>query len=451
MEMIKNERRKADEEIEGLKLPDDKHKRSRFFGGRRPSPEKQAQVLEEERNKLRAKLPPNDLVRSIQITVVPTAFKDKYLEAIGLDIEVFNGDATRSLQVITLLQRNGFGAYINRMLVELEVRQIKELASKFCFPDWIRSVGLTPPEEKRFTTLLRRLAVRFRISDPRSAVSTELRRPDAHNAWRYVQARAGATQFVYGSKMRQVDMSRSLEEFTKTGNSHIPLVSTFNGLAYTVLWHEGLDLYVELMHTSTGAFRIMRDRQVGDDEFHQPLDPDRPEFPAITVYSDGTLEPVRSLRAPELIEVIKEVKNGGEVPSLDQDYDASSRDSSSRGGRSSSKGGSVRAPSSRGSYRHKVSSRHGTPSKHLIGSSQYFGGSSKHFGGSQGHMHGGSHKHLHAGSLKHMIHNDDSGSSGDEDAINSLFDDSLWIDLGRKSINRYLLHSTLHFLSVLYA
>lgn len=204
--------------------------------------------------------PPSDLLRTVNVTCQPPPFKEEYIESIGLDIEVYQGDATRSLQMMTVLHRNGFSEHLTPILLD-GVKQLLDLAAKHKDPAWVKAIGITDEEHDRFMDLLKRLALRFKLKDPRPEVKSEERREHAHMVWRYMQGVTAGEKIQYTCKYRSQDASATLEDFRITGRTQRQLQRECVGQKFIVLWHERLNIMVEFVHSSTGTFRLSIPRQ----------------------------------------------------------------------------------------------------------------------------------------------------------------------------------------------
>lgn len=63
-------------------------------------------------------------------------------------MEVYQGDATRLLQLMTVLQRSGFSEYLEAILLD-GVQQPVDLAAKHKCPEWLETIGVTSSEQAR--------------------------------------------------------------------------------------------------------------------------------------------------------------------------------------------------------------------------------------------------------------------------------------------------------------
>ena len=255
-----------------------------------------------------------DLMRTVHVTCQPPPFKEKYLDTMGLDIEVYQGDATRSLQVMTFLQRNGFTQLLSRILVELKIKQLKQLAERFRDDTWINSIGIKNKSERgRFKQLLERLAFRYGLKEAKPELAFDDIRPDAHKGWMFITGAQNAIQRQYQSAHRTFDHSQDLDEYFRHGRTPVTLINKSNGMDYTLCWHPDRKIAVELMHASAGTMRfaMMSENQ----EFSRASSFERTrsasktgslpgvsgEFDFYVVFSDGQMERTDKLNAEGLM------------------------------------------------------------------------------------------------------------------------------------------------------
>jgi hypothetical protein len=250
-----------------------------------------------------------DLLRTVHVTCQPPPFREEYLESIGLDVEIYKGDAIRSLQVTKLLQRNGFSSLLKKCLVDLKVQTLKQLAERYNDDAWISSVGITSKvENAKFKKLLERLAFRYGIRDHVPQINLEDTRPDAHEGWLFISGHQNAMQNQRLSQYRTSDASQDIREFKRVGRTPIVLSNVFKGMEYTVCWHPELKIAVELMHSSAGTLRFAKQRD--HDSMQRLSSVERttslPGIPGIfdfyVVFSDGRIEPADRLNAAELLQ-----------------------------------------------------------------------------------------------------------------------------------------------------
>jgi hypothetical protein len=250
-----------------------------------------------------------DMLRTVHVTCQPAPFREEYLESIGLDVEIYKGDAIRSLQVTKLLQRNGFSSLLKKCLVDLKVQTLKQLAERYNDDAWISSVGITSKvENAKFKKLLERLAFRYGIRDHVPEINLEDTRPDAHEGWLFISGHQDAMQNQRLSQYRTFDASQDLREFKRFGRTPIVLSNVFKGMEYTVCWHPELKIAVELMHASAGTLRFAKQRDHGSIKRSSSVERTT-SLPGIqgifdfyVVFSDGRIEPAERLNAVELLQ-----------------------------------------------------------------------------------------------------------------------------------------------------
>lgn len=257
----------------------------------------------------------DDLLRTVHITCQPPPFRDEYLESIGLDVEVYQGDATRSLQVMTFLQRHGFSSLLSRMLVDLHIKKLVQLAERYNDDTWILSVGIKKTTERvRFKKLLERLAFRYGMRDHVPDINIEDKRPNAHEGWMFITGFQNAVQTQQMSSYRTFDNSQDIQEFKRFGRQPVAINSKFCGMEYTICWHPELKMAVELMHASSGTLRIAKLSESQDltraTSFTPTASLEQPpkDLPGVSgnfnffvVFSDGRMEPTDKLNATGLL------------------------------------------------------------------------------------------------------------------------------------------------------
>lgn len=256
-----------------------------------------------------------DFLRTVRVTCQPPPLHDEYLEGSGLDVEVYKDDSTRTLQVMTFLQRNNFASLLKKCLVDLKITKLVQLAQHYNDEAWIRSLGMKKEsEQKRFKKLLERLAFRYGIRDLAPEINTQDTRPDAHPGWVFIRGREIAARHDYPSKYRSHDETEDIDSFRKHGRTSILISSHFSGMEYTLCWHPELKIAVELMHTSAGTLRIALPRAKGNvlgrtsllEQTSSDLDKERGlpgvsgAFDFYVVFSNGRMEPAVGLNAERL-------------------------------------------------------------------------------------------------------------------------------------------------------
>jgi hypothetical protein len=206
---------------------------------------------------------PIDLLRTVHITCQPPPFRDEYLESIGLDVEIYQGDATRSLQVMTFLQRNGFSQLLSKCLVDLHVKKLVQLAERYNDDAWIQSVGIKNKAERlKFKKMLERLAFRYGIRDHVPKINQEDTRPDAHKNWVFITGQVNATQQQHCSHYRTSDVSQNISEFRQLGRTPIILTTASGGMEYTMCWNPDLKIAVELTHASSSLCNVVQTKRL---------------------------------------------------------------------------------------------------------------------------------------------------------------------------------------------
>lgn len=256
-----------------------------------------------------------DLLRTVHITCQPPPFRDEYLESIGLDVEIYQGDATRSLQVMTFLQRNGFSKLLSKCLVDLHVKKLVQLAERYNDDAWINSVGIKNKAERlKFKKMLERLAFRYGIRDHVPEINHEDTRPDAHKSWVFITGQVNATQQQHCSHYRTSDVSQNMAEFRQLGRTPIILTTASGGMEYTMCWNPDLKIAVELTHASSGTFRFAMSSKRKDSTANGPSWANSVEqandgplvdfstFDYFVVFSDGHIESCDRLNAIRLLE-----------------------------------------------------------------------------------------------------------------------------------------------------
>jgi hypothetical protein len=250
-----------------------------------------------------------DLLRTVHVTCQPPPFREEYFESIGLDVEVYQGDASRSLQVMTLLQRNGFTSLLSKCLVDLKVKTLKELAERYNDDAWINLVGITSRVERaKFKRLLERLAFRYGMRDHMPDINIEDTRPDAHKGWMFISGYQDAVQSQRYSQYRTFDASEDISQFKRFGRMPIVLSSVSKGMEYTVCWHPELKIAVELMHSSAGTLRFARPKderslkRTSSVERTNSLPGIPGTFDFYVVFSDGRIEDADRLNATALLQ-----------------------------------------------------------------------------------------------------------------------------------------------------
>ncbi|KAJ1488416.1 hypothetical protein T484DRAFT_1887417, partial [Baffinella frigidus] len=247
-----------------------------------------------------------DLLRTVRITCHTPPYDEELMGQMGPDVEVYPTDAVRALQLLTVMNRNGFSKYIRPVLLDSEVRSLHALAAKSGDVEWVMSLNMNT-----FTGLLARLAARFNMQARSSTVEVRTERFDATKEWFVIQGKGGIVDAHTVSKHRSMDLSKSVDEFRAFGRSAVKMRSKTEGLDYTVFYNPKHQVAVEFMHSSNGTIRVMLPasapppdlEDIDADEWLESHDEDEPQV--WTVFPDGNLEQTRHLRAHNLLTLLE--------------------------------------------------------------------------------------------------------------------------------------------------
>uniref|UniRef100_A0A6U6BCY5 SAM domain-containing protein n=2 Tax=Guillardia theta TaxID=55529 RepID=A0A6U6BCY5_GUITH len=215
------------------------------------------------------------------------------VQGLGLNVELMSFDDFQLLQLINWFSRHKFSKYLARVLSESSMNDLRHLAMRHNDSQWLQSLEMDSQDLTAFQEAMVQLATKFGIIKEEKLLEGE-RRLDFGFDWVLLHGSTAPYVSRHSSRFRSQDASESLSQFKTTGRDAVVVERSLEGLEYSLLWHRSMNVGVELMHTSTGMFRL-----------HVPSSSKTAPTAAnpvkvFLVYSDGSVEPTRSLNAIQL-------------------------------------------------------------------------------------------------------------------------------------------------------